>query len=477
MILPALLLGVVFSVAIPTQTEQTVRLVCDEVLGAAATDKQCHHSNIEDEASNTLKYINAAMACVMLLVGGTYGVLADYSGRRLPWALMFLSVAVSVSPNLLVECGPAVLRRHWRLMFYLGSSLSGVLGGFASGLFCQFAYVADVVPHGTRGLVFAVVEAALGSGQVFGALIGGQLTNALGFTAPLCVCMGVCAACALYVACMPESLPRDHRIRSFDWRRANTVSALRAIFTMRSAFSSSPSFLRLVSASFSLGFIVVVVNATVVILYAQQQFDWSPATIGILLACQGVFRCIVVFGVLPRFHARIHSTVNELGLSMWCVAHRRDSDRQVATGVGLAGAQCVRVRVCVCVCDGRVDQVLLHLGRPAGRDGHSQRRGVLRVLRRAGDDCAAALRLPAQPVLQGGAARVARRRLVWHGGAGDPGDHRCVVPSNRRVRVRVRSSVRSDHCQSFGCLRRDASLCNRRYLAVVACGSVSAACG
>ena len=102
---PAFALGLVYALSSPTQTEQTVRLICDEVLGPGAADKACHHSAIEDRASDLLKYVSLCGSGVMILVGGSYGVLADYAGRKLPWACMFLSALVGVVPNLLVDHG------------------------------------------------------------------------------------------------------------------------------------------------------------------------------------------------------------------------------------------------------------------------------------------------------------------------------------------------------------------------------------
>ena len=90
---PALALGIVYSVSTPTQTEQTIRLICDEVLGPGAPDKACHHSDIESRAAILLRNVNLCGNAVMLLVGGSYGVLADFKGRKLPWMAMFLSCA------------------------------------------------------------------------------------------------------------------------------------------------------------------------------------------------------------------------------------------------------------------------------------------------------------------------------------------------------------------------------------------------
>jgi hypothetical protein len=63
-VFPALALGITYSMASPMQTEQVVRLVCNEVLGPATADKDCHHSNIEDRAASLIKWISIAGPCV-----------------------------------------------------------------------------------------------------------------------------------------------------------------------------------------------------------------------------------------------------------------------------------------------------------------------------------------------------------------------------------------------------------------------------
>ena len=105
----------------------------------------------------------------------------------------------------------------------------------------------------------------------------------LGFRLPLVVCGSVALVTAAYIVFIPESLAPANAASSFDWKRANTVTAIRTLFVTRSPESSSKYFLLAVALAFACGFMVIYATGIILVLYAQQEFDWSEATLG---ACE-----------------------------------------------------------------------------------------------------------------------------------------------------------------------------------------------
>ena len=105
--------------------------------------------------------------------------------------------------------------------------------------------------------------------QVIGSVVGGQLVAALGFTIPLLVSACSAAFSMLYIICLPESLPKERQAKTFNWRRANTLTAMSILF-QRSSLSPSPFFLPLVALTFGVGFMCFVNLSAITILYVQQ---------------------------------------------------------------------------------------------------------------------------------------------------------------------------------------------------------------
>lgn len=310
---PALALGFVYSMSSPIQAEQVVRLLCDEAHGKLTPDKVCRQHE-GGNASTFLKWTNVVSAIALLVVGGTYGALADVKGRRLPWALMFASNAVSLLPNLMVEYAP--FASYWRQTIYVGNVVANLLGGYSAGLLCQFSYVADCLRPEDRGIVFALIEGLMATGGVAGNIVGGALVASLGFRAPYAIAILVSLASSLYVALIPESLPLASRHATLDWSRANTVASLRTLLSLRSPESSGRWFIICCALCFAGGFLVLVTISTVTTLFVQQVFDWGPATVGLLFGAQGILRFVVFFFILPRYRHSIHTTYNEMRLSV-----------------------------------------------------------------------------------------------------------------------------------------------------------------
>ena len=142
------------------------------------------------------------------------GRLSDHYGRR---PLLVVSQAGSTISFLLLG-----LSRDFRVML-LARMLDGVSGG---NILVAQAYVADVTPTEDRARGLGLIGMAFGLGFVLGPLLGGLLVSlpvaeAWRLRLPFLVAAAFSTtAWILVLARLPESLPRDQRLR----HRAQTLS-------------------------------------------------------------------------------------------------------------------------------------------------------------------------------------------------------------------------------------------------------------
>jgi DHA1 family tetracycline resistance protein-like MFS transporter len=157
------------------------------------------------------------------------------------------------------------------------------------------AYVADITPPQDRAKRFGLLGAAFGIGFILGPATGGLLGE-IDIRLPFWVagCLALLNLAYGYFV-LPESLPPERR-RSFDWRRANPVSALSGLAQLKSvgplvwviALSSLAQFI--VHSSW--------------VLFTSFKFGWGPRDNGLSLFAVGFMSALVQGFLLPRMLKR-----------------------------------------------------------------------------------------------------------------------------------------------------------------------------
>lgn len=149
------------------------------------------------------------------LIGSTlmvpiYGKLSDLYGRR---PILLVGIGVFLGGSLL--CG--VSQTAWQLI--AARAVQGV--GSAALFTTAFAVVADIFPPSERGKYQGLFGAMFGLSSVIGPLVGGLITDTVGWHWVFFVNLPVGAvAVAFILAKMPAIRPVLHRTPSVDWAGA-----------------------------------------------------------------------------------------------------------------------------------------------------------------------------------------------------------------------------------------------------------------
>jgi MFS transporter, DHA1 family, tetracycline resistance protein len=212
-------------------------------------------------------WMGLAMAIASFVSAAVLGNMSDRFGRRpvLLMALGFLAL-----DYLLLAVA------HSLPLIFTARTLSGAFGGSYGP---AQAAIADISSPEERAKTFGYVSAAFGIGFVAGPAIGGLLGE-LGDRAPFYAAASLAGINFLYgLTVFPETLKPENR-RTFDWRRANPLGALK---TARAV----PG---MMAAAFVLTLwqIASLVYPMTWSFYAIAQFGWSNSMIGLSLAAVGV---------------------------------------------------------------------------------------------------------------------------------------------------------------------------------------------
>ena len=168
------------------------------------------------DASLWSGYLLFAYAVMQFLFAPVLGNLSDRYGRR---PLLLLSL-LAYAANYLIAGLATTL---WVL--FIGRFLTGIAGSTYS---VANALIADVSPPEERAQNFGLLGMAFGVGFIIGPTLGGFLGE-WDTRAPFYAAAALALANATYgYFTLRETLPAANR-RSFDWRRANPVGALRQI--------------------------------------------------------------------------------------------------------------------------------------------------------------------------------------------------------------------------------------------------------
>ncbi len=227
---------------------------------------------------------------MMFLFAPFMGALSDIVGRR---PVILISLLGSGVDYFVQAFAPTL----WVL--FLARGFNGLTG--ASFTVCQ-AYVADVTEPSKRAGAFGLIGAAFGIGFVLGPLMGGYLgdpKNVIPLLGPGNVHYPFIAAGVLTIInwcygliVLPESLPRERRAKSIDWRKANPIGMLPRL-------ASYPLVLNLALALLLLNLAMFGLHSTWA-KYTELRYGWDPQAIGLSLFAVGLGAAIVQGGLTRR---------------------------------------------------------------------------------------------------------------------------------------------------------------------------------
>ncbi|HEX8898439.1 MAG TPA: MFS transporter, partial [Chthoniobacterales bacterium] len=129
------------------------------------------------------------------------GKLSDRLGRR---PVLFVSIVGTAIGFALMGLA------HSMTLLFAGRIIAGITGG---NIAIPQAYIADVTTPEKRSRAMGMIGAAFGLGFTFGPLIGGVMSR-ISYGAPFFFSAGLAVInAALVYLILPESLPREHRVR------------------------------------------------------------------------------------------------------------------------------------------------------------------------------------------------------------------------------------------------------------------------
>ena len=240
----------------------------------------------------------SVFAACTFFAAPVFGALSDRYGRK---NILIISLSGSVVGYVLFGIGGAL----WIL--FLGRIIDGLTAGNISTL---FAYISDSTEPGERTKWFGYIGSVMGIGKIGGPALGGYLGSiALSFpfyvTAGLILLSGV----AVYFL-LPESLPREKRIKHLTPRSFNTFLHFKDIFSLKEV-----KLLLIPGVLFYAGLGIFQFNFT---LFLKDIYKWGPAIIGSLLTlvgiCEIVSRALVLPWLLKHFNGKSIGTAGLIGL-------------------------------------------------------------------------------------------------------------------------------------------------------------------
>ncbi|TWT11411.1 Tet(A)/Tet(B)/Tet(C) family tetracycline efflux MFS transporter [Reyranella sp. CPCC 100927] len=211
-------------------------------------------------------------ALMQVLCAPILGALSDRFGRR---PVLLASLAGAAIDYAVMASAPVL----WVL--YLGRIVSGITGATAT---VAASCVADTTADAARARVFGIVGACTGGGLIAGPAIGGAM-GSLSPQAPF-VAAAVLNALAFLVACILLPETRAGARRGFSLAAMNPLAPFRWSGNLAAA-----------KALIGVYFLVALagqVPAALWVIFTEDRFHWSAATVGQSLAVFGALHVIAM---------------------------------------------------------------------------------------------------------------------------------------------------------------------------------------
>jgi len=229
----------------------------------------------------------ALYATMQFICSPILGVLSDRFGRR---PVLILSLCGAALDYVLMALAPNLL------FLVIGRAIAGIT---AANMAVASAYITDISPEDQRARRFGYFHAMWGIGFIVGPVLGGVLGE-YWLRAPFIAAAVLNALnCALAFFVLPES----HHVRGtarFSWATLNPFLPLRWALSFR-------VLIPLIAINMIMMF-VGQMYGVVWVLFGEDQFSWSPLTIGLSLAAFGVFhagaQAFLTGPVVARFGER-----------------------------------------------------------------------------------------------------------------------------------------------------------------------------
>ncbi|MBC2331391.1 MFS transporter [Listeria welshimeri] len=236
-------------------------------------------NNSSEQALMVTLLTSVYALCVFFAAPGL-GALSDRFGRRPVLLLCFIGSAIGY---FIFGLGGAL----WVL--FLGRIIEGITGGSISTL---FAFFADITPQENRTKYFGWVSAAAGAGAALGPAFGGFIAH-FGYAMPFFFGAAITLLNFLFgYFYMPESLKKEHRLKSIPLMRLNPFSQLLNILTIKNLGRILIS-----------GFFIWVPNGSlqaVMSQFAIDSFSWKPVLIGMMFSIMGIQDILSQAFIMPK---------------------------------------------------------------------------------------------------------------------------------------------------------------------------------